>query len=405
MRLLAVALGEAFGDHVFVSCCLGDFVRGSDPSASAFVLGTAFLVFAVCLLPLLLGAHGKGLLQLGGGGGSGTATLFFKGVDALMGRLELPLQGNDEFDQSIKVDPSLTHFLFELVAGVHADTISNRPSRSCAIGARFQQQPNHHFPETLALENGQLRRERTAMLRREGERPFRRRVTGFYPVMYAPINKLIDKLHSKGFCDKDGWPISKAGWTGLDADQIITLFNGNLWGLLNYYRFVSNFGAMSRIQYILRFSLAKTMAHKYRTSMKKIFRKHGNNLRFCWQMADGRAREVNFKENTDWQNDRDAFMVNPPNIDLLSWQWSLRSKSKLGFPCLICGDYEDVQMHHVRHIRKMGDKKPTGFTAVMRALNRKQVPVCKKCHDGIHRGDYDGISMQDLAYDFAATLV
>ena len=29
------------------------------------------------------------------------------------------------------------------------------------------------------------------------------------------------------------------------------------------------------------------------------------------------------------------------------------------------------------HIRKMGQKRPTGFLAIMRALNRKQVPVCE----------------------------
>src|SRR5262249_11651471 len=99
-----------------------------------------------------------------------------------------------------------------------------------------------------------------AVIRRPGDRPFRKRVTGMAPRMHAPINKLIAKLHSKGFCDKDGYPQSKAGWTGLDADQIINLFNSNLWGLLNYYRFVNNFGALSRIQHILRFSLAKTLA-------------------------------------------------------------------------------------------------------------------------------------------------
>jgi len=248
-------------------------------------------------------------------------------------------------------------------------------------------------------------RERIQTVHREGDRPFKRRVTGYFPQMYVPINRLIDKLHNKGFCDTDGNPTSKAGWTLLDADQIIQLFNSNLWGLLNYYRFTNNFGVMSRIQYILRFSLAKTLAHKYRTKTKVLFRKHGHNLRFSWQKADGSIREVSFKENTDWSTKLDAFMVNPPDIDLLSWQWRLRTRSKLGFPCLICGECEDVQMHHVRHIRKMGAKRPTGFTAVMRALNRKQVPVCKKCHDGIHRGDYDGISMQDLAYDFAATLM
>ena len=56
-------------------------------------------------------------------------------------------------------------------------------------------------------------------------------------------------------------------------------------------------------------------------------------------------------------------------------------------------------MHHVRHIRKFDQGAPKGFTRVMAALNRKQVPVCKACHERIHRGEYDGLSLKDLAYD------
>src|SRR5262249_15702333 len=97
-----------------------------------------------------------------------------------------------------------------------------------------------------------------------------------------------------------------------------------------------------------------------------------------------------------------GFAKNPVNIDLLAWQTGLRTRSKLGFPCLVCGRGDKVQMHHVRHIRKMGSKKPKGFTPVMARLNRKQGPVCEDCHRNIHGGEYDGISLQDLAYDFAA---
>jgi group II intron reverse transcriptase/maturase len=239
-------------------------------------------------------------------------------------------------------------------------------------------------------------------IRKTGKRVFKQRVTGQWPLRLAPMDKLVAKLHNKGFCDKLGFPSSKTAWTVLDADQIIRLFNSNLWGLLNYYRFVDNFSAMSRIQYILRFSLAKTLAHKFRTSMAKLFRKHGKNLCFRWMLPTGKLREVSFEENTDWTIKRDTYMERPPNIDLLRWQTALRSRSKMGFPCLICGCEENVQMHHVRHIRKMGAKPPTGFTAVMRALNRKQVPVCRPCHEKIHRGEYDGIRLQELAYDFFA---
>jgi hypothetical protein len=56
-------------------------------------------------------------------------------------------------------------------------------------------------------------------------------------------------------------------------------------------------------------------------------------------------------------------------------------------------------MHHVRHIRKLSHKRvATGFNRVLRALNRKQIPVCTACHVSIHRGEYDGMKLSDLAY-------
>jgi hypothetical protein len=54
--------------------------------------------------------------------------------------------------------------------------------------------------------------------------------------------------------------------------------------------------------------------------------------------------------------------------------------------------------HHVRHIRKVGGKPVGGFAWLMRLQNRKQVPVCRECHRKIHRGEYDGLRLADLAY-------
>lgn len=238
--------------------------------------------------------------------------------------------------------------------------------------------------------------------RSAGGRMFKRRVTGWLPTLKVPTLKLVERLHQKGFCDAEGFPTSQAKWLLLDADQIIRLYNGILHGLLNYYRFVDNFASLSRIQYILRYSLAKTLAHKYRRSMSEIFRTHGRNLRFEWQLPTGERKFVVFAENTDWTVQTAAFATHPADPDLLGWHIYLRTRSKLGFPCLICGTPDNVEMHHIRHIRKLGERKPKGFHAVMRALNRKQIPVCKGCHSKIHKGDYDGIRLQDLAYDFTA---
>src|SRR5262249_47934610 len=225
----------------------------------------------------------------------------------------------------------------------------------------------------------------------------------WFPILKAPTPKLVERLHQKGFCDADGWPISQERWLLLDVDQIIRLFNSILLGLLNYYRFVDNFVSLARIQYILRYSLAKTLAHKLRCPMRQIFRRHGRNLRFEWKLPNGERKSIEFAENTDWTVQTDAFATYPADLDLLRWHIRLRTNSKRGFPCLICGATEGVEMHHVRHIRKMDGKKPKGFRAVMRALNRKQIPACNACHQKIHNGEYDGVRLGDLAYGFAAT--
>lgn len=75
--------------------------------------------------------------------------------------------------------------------------------------------------------------------------------------------------------------------------------------------------------------------------------------------------------------------------------WQLRSQVNFWDHCRVCGAKENIEMHHVKHIRKAGESI-VGFTKIMSKLNRKQIPVCQRCHDKIHRGEYDGMSLKDL---------
>jgi hypothetical protein len=60
------------------------------------------------------------------------------------------------------------------------------------------------------------------------------------------------------------------------------------------------------------------------------------------------------------------------SIFTAAWHARLRTHSKLRFPCLIYRETEKVKMHHVRYIRELGERKSTGFQAVMRALIKSQ---------------------------------
>lgn len=62
--------------------------------------------------------------------------------------------------------------------------------------------------------------------------------------------------------------------------------------------------------------------------------------------------------------------------------------------CEICGSTDKVQAHHIRKLadlkRKYKGKEPPIWVKKMIAIRRKPLFVCKKHHDEIHHGKYDG---------------
>ncbi len=220
--------------------------------------------------------------------------------------------------------------------------------------------------------------------------------------MKAPLDKLLKRLSERGFCTGTGEPTAKGVWTSLDADQIIQLYSSVNRGLQNYYRFVDNWKQLARMQYILKFSRAMTLAQKYKLSVPKIFQRFGKDLSVLVKGHGGKAdRTVSFSLNRDWSKDKLAFQTSGhSDIDVIGTLLRLRTRSKLGKPCCVCGETEkQIEMHHVRHIRKLSHKRvATGFNRLLRAMNRKQVPVCSACHRKIHRGEYDGLKLANLVY-------
>jgi hypothetical protein len=222
--------------------------------------------------------------------------------------------------------------------------------------------------------------------------------------MHAPLPKLIKRLQEKGLGTAEGTPVAKRGWSVLDLDQPVQLYSSINRGIQNYYRFTDTWTRLTRIQYILRCSLAKTLALKLKRSVKKVFTRFGQDLCSVVKGKDGKAdRHVRFYQNQDWSTQRDAFQSGErTDIDQLQTAIHLRTRSKLGKPGCICGDTGEtrqIEMHHVRHIRKLSGKRtPTGFNRMLRQLNRKHIPVCKECHEKIHRGTYDDLKLSNLAY-------
>ena len=66
-----------------------------------------------------------------------------------------------------------------------------------------------------------------------------------------------------------------------------------------------------------------------------------------------------------------------------------RSHFMFDAECSVCGSTQNVEMHHVKHLKDLKAKKDVASVR-MSSLLRKQLPVCKLCHMKIHTGRYDG---------------
>ncbi|MBV7328558.1 RNA-dependent DNA polymerase [Chloroflexi bacterium TSY] len=198
--------------------------------------------------------------------------------------------------------------------------------------------------------------------------------------LLVPLKELSVKLQKYM---ANGQPTSMAGFINQPIDHIIEHFNGVIRGWYNYYQLAENVGHLNYARYILQYSLAKTIAHKERSSVSKVFRKYGKNLTF----TKPNGRDIHFFN----QPLKQAKKVKQSLASLASlpvW-WPRKTRSRLLDHCAICNSPENIEMHHVRHIRKR-NQPLRGFTFYLAAINRKQIPVCKQCHRDIHKGKYDG---------------
>jgi group II intron reverse transcriptase/maturase len=247
-------------------------------------------------------------------------------------------------------------------------------------------QPAHFLGYAIKTSEARLRRRN---MRRKGS-PFN--VTQTVKVstgnikLLVPLAKLTPNL--KKYM-AEGQPACMTALINQPLEHIIEHYNGVLRGWYNFYQLALNVSQLNYAKYILYYSLTKTIAHKEKSSTSKVIRKYGNDITVhkpngnTLQFFNKPLKQVRkVKEPTE-------------DMDTIPTWGPRRTRTRLQDHCVICNSRDHVEMHHIRHIRKRGEKV-WGFTLYMAAINRKQVPVCRKCHRDIHNGKYDGASLSSL---------
>jgi group II intron reverse transcriptase/maturase len=199
------------------------------------------------------------------------------------------------------------------------------------------------------------------------------------------------------FYTRDGKPIHRKERTHDSDYSIVCGYPSEYRGFVQYYQLAENIAWLSRLHWVMRTSLLKTLAHKHRSSVAKLARQlaakvetpHGP--RACLEVRvkrEGKAPRVGRFGRLPLRTtlsvsveDRLLARKSSGGTELL--------QRVLADACEACGSTENVEVHHVRKLadlNRRNGRPPPDWVRLMASRRRKTLVLCRVCHDNIHAG-------------------
>ena len=211
----------------------------------------------------------------------------------------------------------------------------------------------------------------------------------FDPALHIFMNTegILKKLRENGMCKDNVYPIGISRLLREPPEEIIKYGNQVLRGLLTQQRGCYNFFEGWRIQYVVMFSIAKTLARKFDISAKKVFARFGSSLSVSYRNAKDKVCSVSLALYKSFARQKDFFAkiksavssVPLPKYNLIN---------PLARDCYICGNqWLPVSMYH-RQTKKKLNKPYSPIVTVMLAINRRQIPLCGHCFANVESGRF-----------------
>ena len=220
-----------------------------------------------------------------------------------------------------------------------------------------------------------------------------RRTYGKRVRLNVSMATLRDKLLEYGAMEiklrngKEIWkPKCRSGLIFNDDLEILDRYNRETVGFCNYYLIANNCVVLHNFRYIMEYSMYKTFAGKYRSTVRKINKKYRLNKLFTVKYEQKGV--INFRTfyKTSFKRRTTAFNgscdIEPYSIaDVSRTNLTDRLKAE---KCELCGATGKLIMHHVRNLKDLKGKE--SWKRLMSARKRKTIALCPSCHRLRHLG-------------------
>ena len=171
-----------------------------------------------------------------------------------------------------------------------------------------------------------------------------------------------------------------------DDLEILSRYNRELRGFCNYYLIANNCAVLHNFRYIMEYSMYKTFASKYRSSVRKINKKYRRNGLFTVMYKQKEAIKSRTFYKTSLKRRTTSFEqicdLQPSTITDTS-HTSLTDRLKAE-KCELCGTTCELHMHHIHKLKDLKGKE--SWEKLMLARKRKTIALCGSCHRLRHLG-------------------
>ena len=220
-----------------------------------------------------------------------------------------------------------------------------------------------------------------------------RRTYGKRVRLNVSMATLRDKLLEYGAMEiklrngKEVWkPKCRSGLIFNDDLEILDRYNRETVGFCNYYLIANNCVVLHNFRYIMEYSMYKTFAGKYRSTVRKINKKYRCNKLFTVKYEQKGAIKSRTFYKTSFKRRTTAFNgscdIEPYSIaDVSRTNLTDRLKAE---KCELCGATGKLIMHHVRNLKDLKGKE--SWKRLMSARKRKTIALCPSCHRLRHLG-------------------
>ena len=220
-----------------------------------------------------------------------------------------------------------------------------------------------------------------------------RRTYGKRVRLNVSMATLRDKLLEYGVMEiklrngKEIWkPKCRSGLIFNDDLEILDRYNRETVGFCNYYLIANNCVVLHNFRYIMEYSMYKTFAGKYRSTVRKINKKYRHNKLFTVKYEQKGVIKSRTFYKTSFKRRTTAFNgscdIEPYSIaDVSRTNLTDRLKAE---KCELCGATGKLIMHHVRNLKDLKGKE--SWKRLMSARKRKTIALCPSCHRLRHLG-------------------